>query len=166
MEEHASPETAPLPRHEDIVDERLVRWFFIASLVYLGISMLGGLLMALQLTHWNPLQGIELFSPGRWRMVHTNAVAYGFLANGFLGMLHWTVPRLTLQPVASRVLSYFIFGAWQLVVVSTAAGIIVGPTLQNQPWVQQLAKEYHLAFSLGAKDWSGEKRPFGLTRWR
>ena len=66
--------------------------------------MLGGILMALQLVSWNPLKGIELFSPGRWRMVHTNAVAYGFLANAFLGCLHWAVPRLTLKPVLSRAL--------------------------------------------------------------
>ena len=32
-------------------------------------------------------------------MIHTNAIAYGFLANAFLGMLHWAVPRLTLRPV-------------------------------------------------------------------
>ena len=112
-----SSETIPenLPRHEDLVDERLVRWFFLAALVYLGISMLGGVLMALQLVHWNPIRGIEILSPGRWRMIHTNAVAYGFLANAFLGMLHWVVPRLTLHPVASRKLAYFIFFAWQFV---------------------------------------------------
>ena len=71
--------------------------------------MLGGLLMAAQLIHWNPLNGSEYLSPGRWRMIHTNAVAYGFLANAFLGMLHWVVPRLTLNKVASGWLSYFIF---------------------------------------------------------
>ena len=162
MEERATLDPAALPRHEDIVDERLVRWFFIASLCYLGLSMLGGLLMALQLTHWNPLVGIELLSPGRWRMVHTNAVAYGFLANGFLGMLHWAVPRLTLQRVASRVLSYFIFVAWQLVVVSTAVGIIVGPTLQNQPWVQPLSEKFHIAFSLGAQGLEWGETPFWI----
>ena len=73
-------------------------------------------------------------------MVHTNAIAYGFLANAFLGMLHWAVPRLTLQAVASRALSYFIFAAWQLVVLSTAAALIVGPTLQAQDWVSGLCK--------------------------
>ena len=59
------------------------------------VSMLGGLLMGIQLPRMNPLRGIELFSPGRWRMIHTNAIAYGFIANAFLGILHWAVPRLT-----------------------------------------------------------------------
>lgn len=143
--------TAPLPQHSSLVNERLVTWYFLAALTYLAVSMLAGLLMALQLVQWNPLEGWELLSPGRWRMVHTNAVAYGFLANGFLGMLHWVVPRLTLHPVASRGLSYFIFAAWQAVVLSTAGGIILGPTLQDQPWIMELAKNWKIAASLGAQ---------------
>src|SRR5581483_1648529 len=114
---------AETPRHADLVDERLVRWHFYAGLTFLFISMLGGLLMAFQLMKGNPLNGIELFSPGRWRMIHTNAVAYGFLANAFLGAIYWSVPRLTLKPVQSRALSYFIFAAWQAVVLATAGGI-------------------------------------------
>ena len=45
--------TAVVARHEDLVSDRLVRWFFYAALMYLFISMLGGLLMAAQLIHWN-----------------------------------------------------------------------------------------------------------------
>ena len=152
--------TTDVPQHEDLVSERLVRWFFYAALFYLFISMLGGLLMAAQLIHWNPLRGVELLSPGRWRMVHTNAVAYGFLANAFLGMLEWVVPRLTLQRVASRQLSYFIFFAWQAVVLSTAAAIIAGPTLQAQDWVVQAAESWHVAFSLGAQGLEWGETPF------
>ena len=87
-----------LPRHEDLVDERLVFWHFMAALIFMGALMLGGLLMALQLLRLNPFTGIELLSPGRWRMIHTNAIAYGFIANAFLGVLQWVVPRLTLHP--------------------------------------------------------------------
>ncbi|MCA9070869.1 MAG: cbb3-type cytochrome c oxidase subunit I, partial [Planctomycetaceae bacterium] len=119
-----APVAVPNPR--EIVDEQIVTWYFVAALGYLLISMLGGLLMALQLINHNPLKGIELFSPGRWRLVHTNAVAYGFIANAFLGGLHWAVPRLTLKPVLDRRLSWVIFGAWQLVVLSTAVGLLLG----------------------------------------
>ncbi|MBX3415154.1 MAG: cbb3-type cytochrome c oxidase subunit I [Pirellulales bacterium] len=128
----------------ELVDERLVIWYFLAALAYLAASMLGGLLMALQLVRWNPLMDIELLSPGRWRMIHTNAIAYGFLANSFLGALHWSVPRLTLKPVASRELSYFIFLAWQVVVVSTAVGIMFGQAQgiewgETPVWIDPLA---------------------------
>src|SRR5207342_1913718 len=135
---------AETPRHADLVEERLVRWYFYAALTYLTISMLGGLLMAFQLVRENPLSGIELLSPGRWRMIHTNAIAYGFLANAFLGTLHWAVPRLTFHRVASQGLSYFIFFAWQAVVLLTAAGIIIGPSFQDQPWLLELARKYRL----------------------
>ena len=151
-----------LPRHEDIIDERLVRWFFFASLTYMGISMLGGLLMAAQLIHWNPLQGIELLSPGRWRMIHTNAIAYGFLANAFLGMLHWTLPRLTLQSVASRPLAYFIFFAWQVIVLSTAIGMLLGPTIQAQDWVASLTAQLQISMSLGAQGLEWGETPFWI----
>ncbi len=125
--------TADVPSHEQLVDERLVAWYFLAALAYLFISMAGGFLMAFQLIRHNPLQGIELFSPGRWRMLHTNAIAYGFLANAFLGMLHWVIPRLTLRPVLDRRLSLLIFGAWQVVVVSTAVGLLLGEA-QGLEW--------------------------------
>lgn len=113
---------APAP----LVEERLVWWYFLAAALYLAVSLVGGLWMALQLVNWNPHQGIELLSPGRWRMIHTNGAAYGFLANAFLGALHWAIPRLTLRPVLSRKLSYFIFFAWQAVVLGTAGGILFG----------------------------------------
>ena len=127
-----------------LVDERLVLWYFLAVLAYLFISFTGGLMMALQLIQWNPITGSEYFSPGRWRMVHTNAIAYGFLANSFLGALHWSIPRLTLKPVLSRPLSYFIFAAWQVVVVSTAVGILMGQAQgvewgETPVWIDPLA---------------------------
>lgn len=157
-----------VPRHEDLVSERLVRWYFFAALTYLGISMLGGLHMAAQLIHWNALTGIEYLSPGRWRMVHTNAIAYGFLANSFLGMLEWAVPRLTLHPAASRKLSYFIFIAWQAVVLSTAGALVFGPTLQAQEWVANLssgfanAMGFHIPMSLGAQGLEWGETPFWI----
>jgi cytochrome c oxidase cbb3-type subunit I len=135
---------AVMPRQDELVEERLVIWYFLAALTYMFISMGGGMLMALQLVHWNTFQGIELLSPGRWRMVHTNAIAYGFIANCFLGALHWAIPRLTLRPVLSRALSYFIFFAWQFVLVATAIGILLGQAQgvewgETPVWIDPLA---------------------------
>jgi cytochrome c oxidase cbb3-type subunit I len=130
----ASDASAPaIPHHEQLVDEKIVIWYFLAALGYLMVSLTGGFLMAFQLIRHNPLDGIELFSPGRWRMVHTNAIAYGFLANAFLGMLHWVIPRLTLRPVLDQKLSWFIFAAWQFVVLSTAVGLLLGEA-QGLEW--------------------------------
>lgn len=154
--------SAELPRSPDLVDQRLVAWYFLAACTYLAVSILGGFLMALQLVHWNPFQGIEWFSPGRWRMIHTNAVAYGFLANAFLGALHWAVPRLTLHRVGSVGISYFIFIAWQAIVLSTAAGIIFGPSMQTAAWVADATRSTGLAFSLGAQGLEWGETPFWI----
>ncbi|MFO0807638.1 MAG: cbb3-type cytochrome c oxidase subunit I [Gemmataceae bacterium] len=128
-----------------LVIERLVLAYFLAALGYMFVSLSGGLLMALQLVNHNPLAGVELFSPGRWRMIHTNAIAYGFIANAFLGALHWAVPRLTLRPVLNVALSWFIFAAWQVVVLSTAVGILLGEAQglewgETPVWIDPLAQ--------------------------
>jgi cytochrome c oxidase cbb3-type subunit 1 len=158
----SAPQTAEVPRHEDLVNEQLVLWYYFAALTFLTISMLAGILVSLQLVHWNPFNGIELLSVGRWRMIHTNAVAYGFLANAFLGTLHWAVPRLTFRPVTNNYLSYFIFIAWQAIVLLTAAGIVIGPTFQDQPWIMDLAKKTHLPMNLGAQGLEWGETPFWI----
>lgn len=85
-------DSANVNTHRELVDEALVKLYFCTALTFLTVAMLAGLHMALQLIRHNPMRGIELFSPGRWRMLHTNAIAYGFLANGFIGALHWICP--------------------------------------------------------------------------
>jgi cytochrome c oxidase cbb3-type subunit 1 len=111
---------------EMLVNERLVAYYLIASFAYMLVAMLAGLLFSLQMSGMYPLSGMELFSPGRWRLVHTNGVAYGFIANAFLGALHWAVPRLSLRPVLSNKLSWFIFFAWQAILVATVIGLLAG----------------------------------------
>ena len=121
-----NPDCERLHLASDPVDERIVLWFFMASLVYLSVAMLAGFLYSLQFLQFHPFAGMEFFSPGRWRMVHTHVVTHGFIAGAFLGSLHWAVPRLTLRPVLSRKLSWFIFFLWQVVVLSAAVGILLG----------------------------------------
>lgn len=109
-----------------LVDERLVLCYFIASLILVVGAMLVGFFYSLQFLQVYPFPGIEPLSPGRWRMVHTSTVVYGFIANAFLGGLHWAIPRLTLRAVLSRRLSWFIFFAWQAVVIAIAVGLVLG----------------------------------------
>lgn len=136
---------AGAPGRPPLVMERLVLAYFFAALIYMFVSLTGGLLMAMQLVNHNPAAGIELLSPGRWRMIHTNAIAYGFIANAFLGALHWMVPRLTLRPVLNSTLSWFIFCAWQVVVLATAGGILLGEAQglewgETPVWIDPLAQ--------------------------
>ena len=109
-----------------------------ASLVYLGISMLGGLLMALQLTHWNPLQGMESFS-GQADGAHE---CRGHMA--FSQQLSGDAPLdSTPSDVAAgrRQPSFVVFHLRGLATGSSGrAPASSGPDAANQPWVQQLPK--------------------------
>lgn len=110
----------------DLVNEKLVLGHFLFSLAFLIFSMMAGWLYSLQLLQMYPLAGIEFWSPGRLRMVHTNGILYGFIANAFFGALHWAIPRLTLRTVAGPTLSWCFFLLWQLAVVATVVGLLMG----------------------------------------
>ena len=95
-------------------------------MLWLGIALLAGLLYSLQLLQSWPLPKIPTLSPGRIRLIHTNMIAFGFLTNGFLAMLYWTVPRLTGQRVASGKLGGLILAAWNAIVLATYVGLHLG----------------------------------------
>ena len=115
-------ETALTP----FADKRVVKGHMSAAILWLGIALFAGLLYSLQLLQYWPLPKLEILSPGRIRMVHTNLIAFGFLTNGFLAMLYWTVPRLTGQRVASKKLAWLILGAWNLIILATFVGLHLG----------------------------------------
>ncbi len=125
----AMPPTALIrndARAETLVNTRIVLAFFLASYIYFLIALLAGLLFSLQFMQKYPFPTIEWLSPGRIRFLHTNGMAYGFIANAFLGGLHWAIPRLTLRPVLSVKLSWIILVAWQGIVLATVFGLLTG----------------------------------------
>ncbi len=122
-----APATALSPASaEPLVDRPVVKAHIIAGFSFFFLSVFSGLFYALQLSRLYPFPGVELLSPGRLRMVHTNAIAYGFLLNNFMAALYWIVPRLTGQRVLSRKLSWLVFTAWQMIIGLAMVGIIGG----------------------------------------
>ena len=109
-----------------LVNRSLVKWHLVVGMAWLTVALFGGLVYAMQLLQAYPLPKIALFSPGRIRMVHTNLIAFGFLTNGFLAMLYWTVPRLTGRRVAHNGLGWLVFGAWNAIVAMTWVGLMLG----------------------------------------
>ena len=109
-----------------LVDRPIVKAHIIAGFSFFFLALFAGLFYALQLSRLYPFPGVELMSPGRFRMVHTNAIAYGFLLNNFMAALYWIVPRVTGQRVLSAKLSRVIFVAWQLIIGLAMVGIIGG----------------------------------------
>lgn len=117
---------ASLMKEDPLVDRPLVKAHFIAAITLLAIGLLMGLLFSMQFLQKYPLPGIEIFSPGRIRILHTGAVAYGFIVNGLLGAINWAIPRLTGHRTLSKKLGWFIFIAWQLILAATVLGVMFG----------------------------------------
>jgi cytochrome c oxidase cbb3-type subunit 1 len=121
-----------LPREEAhaaaLVDKQLVKWHFIFAMLFMLTSMTSGFLVSLNFLGIYPFQGIEWFSVNRIRLLHTNEIAYGFLVNAFVGGLYYAVPRLTGRPVLSSGFGWVILGVWQLLVLATSVGQVLGFT--------------------------------------
>ena len=87
--------------------------------------MIAGFLYSLQFLGYYPF-GSELLSPGKIRLIHTNMAAYGWLVNGFTGMMYYVVPRLTGHRVYSSKLGHLIFVVWQLILLAPFTGYLYG----------------------------------------
>jgi cytochrome c oxidase cbb3-type subunit 1 len=109
-----------------LVDRAIVRAHLAAAMVFFLVALLGGFFFSLLFLQKYPFEGVEILSPGRVRMVHTNMIAFGFLFNAFVGGIHWAIPGITGKPVTSPILSWLIFWVWQAVLVSTVFGILAG----------------------------------------
>lgn len=118
-----NPSTASksFPIYED-----LVKAHFIAAIVYSVIVVLTGMSFALQFLSLYPFPGVEFLSPGRVRMTHTMAVAYGWLANGFFAILHYVIPKLTGNATFSKKLGWICFIVFNFLVVLSEILILAG----------------------------------------
>lgn len=109
-----------------LINIALMRAHLIVGFVFLTVSMLAGILYALQFNNLYPFPGIELFSLGRIRMIHTNGVAFGFIVNVFVGALYWVVPRLAQRQVFSDQLGWLIFWVYLFIVLWAVVGMLTG----------------------------------------
>jgi cytochrome c oxidase cbb3-type subunit 1 len=125
----ASPRAAEPP----LVDRPLVKAFTIASLAWLVWVILAGFTFSLQFIKLYLFPGVALLSPGRVRMTHTNAAAYGFIFNAWMAGLYWAIPRLTGRRTLSRPLGWIGFWLWQAIVTATVVGILLGEA-QGVEW--------------------------------
>jgi len=114
--------TAALP----LVNQAIVRWHLAWAMIWFTIALFAGFFYSMQFLQQWILPTWAVLSPGRVRMVHTNLIAFGWLTNAFLGMLYWTVPRLTGQRVASNLLAWTILAAWNLIILATWVGLHLG----------------------------------------
>jgi cytochrome c oxidase cbb3-type subunit I/II len=106
-------------------DNKIVRNFAFASVLWGTIGMLVGLFVALQLI-FPQLNFTRYGSFGRLRPLHTNAVIFAFVGNGLFMGVYYSLQRLLKTRMFSDVLSYIHFWGWQLIIVAAAITLPLG----------------------------------------
>ena len=110
----------------EVVHLRRVKLWIACAFAWFAAALAAGFLFSLQFLRNYPFPGVELLSPARVRVVHTNGVAFGFLVTATLGLLEYVVPRLTGRPVLSQKVAWLAFFAWNAILVAAVAGYLLG----------------------------------------
>jgi cytochrome c oxidase cbb3-type subunit I/II len=107
-------------------DNKTVRNFAIATIIWGVVGMTVGLWVALQLVFPTVLNLQPYFNFGRIRPLHTNAVIFAFVGNAMFMGVYYSLQRLLKARMFSDVLSKIHFWGWQLIIVAAAITLPLG----------------------------------------
>ncbi len=113
-------------------DNKIVRDFAIATLVWGIIGMTVGLLAATQLFSPSMNLGNQYTTFGRIRPLHTNAVIFAFVGNAIFMGVYYSLQRLVKARMFSDALSKIHFWGWQLIIVSAVITLPLGFTSSHE----------------------------------
>jgi len=109
-------------------DNKIVKWFAYATIIWGVVGMLAGILAAFQLVYPSLNMGYAPTTFGRVRPVHTNAVIFAFVGNGIFMGVYYSLQRLCKARMYSDKLSKFHFWGWQSIIVLAALTLLLGYT--------------------------------------
>jgi cytochrome c oxidase cbb3-type subunit I/II len=112
-------------------DDRSVRRFLLASVLWGAVGMLVGVFIACQLA-FHQLNLAPWLSFGRLRPLHTNAVIFAFVGNMIFAGVYYSTQRLCKARMASDLLSSIHFWGWQLIIVAAAISLPLGYTQSKE----------------------------------
>ena len=113
-------------------DNRIVRDFAFATVLWGVVGMLVGLVAAIQLFWPAANLGIAEVTFGRIRPLHTNAVIFAFVGNGMFMGIYYSLQRLCKARMFSDALSRIHFWGWQLIIVAAALTLVTGFTTSKE----------------------------------
>ncbi len=130
-------------------DNSIVRAFLYATVIFgvigflLGLTI-AGMLFYPELPEWllgtddptivslksGDISGLinsnGMFGFGRWRMLHTSAVIFAFVGNGFFAGAYYSMQRLLKTRMFSDAISWAHFWTWQIMIVAVVITFIMG----------------------------------------
>ncbi|HEU5080043.1 MAG TPA: cytochrome-c oxidase, cbb3-type subunit I [Opitutaceae bacterium] len=107
-------------------NDRVVRQFLLATLIWGAVGMLVGVVIASQLSYWRLNFNLPWLTFGRLRPLHTNAVIFAFVGNMMFAGIYYSTQRLVKARLASDLLSQLHFWGWQAIIVAAAITLPLG----------------------------------------
>jgi len=109
-------------------DNKIVRAFGYATVLFAIVGMLAGLWVAIQF--YAPAASLNLAPTtfGRLRPLHTNAIIFAFVGNCIFTGVYYSLQRLCKTRMFSDKLSWFHFWGWQAIIASAAITLLLGYT--------------------------------------
>lgn len=112
-------------------DNRIVKNFAIATVLWGIVGMLVGVIIASQL-FYPDLNFTQYLTFGRIRPLHTNAVIFAFVGNAIFMGVYYSLQRLLKARMFSDLLSNIHFWGWQLIIVAAALTLPLGITTSKE----------------------------------
>lgn len=112
-------------------DNKIVKNFAIATVLWGIVGMLVGVIIASQL-FYPQLNYTQYLTFGRIRPLHTNAVIFAFVGNAIFMGVYYSLQRLLKARMFSDKLSKFHFWGWQLIIVAAAITLPMGLTTSKE----------------------------------
>lgn len=113
-------------------DNKVVKYFMIAAVIFGVVGMSVGLLVALQLVFPSLNFGVQFTTFGRIRPLHTNAVIFAFVGNAMFGGVYYSLQRLLKARLFNDTLTWIHFWGWQLIILAAAITLPLGYTTSKE----------------------------------
>lgn len=113
-------------------DNRIVRNFAYATMLWGVVGMLVGLLIAFQIYIPALNFGIPYITFSRLRPLHTNAVIFAFVGNAMFMGIYYSLQRITKTRMFSDLLSKIHFWGWQSIILCAALTLPLGITTSKE----------------------------------
>ncbi len=113
-------------------DNKIVKAFIIASVIFGLVGMLVGLTAATQLFYPQLNLNLPYTTFGRIRPLHTNAIIFAFVGNAMFAGIYYSIQRLLKARLFSDLLSWINFWGWQLIILSAAISLPLGITTSKE----------------------------------
>lgn len=113
-------------------DNKVVKAFIIATVVFGLVGMLVGLTAAIQLFYPIFNFDTQYTTFGRIRPLHTNAIIFAFVGNAMFAGIYYSMQRLLKTRMFSDLLSWIHFWGWQLIILAAAISLPLGMTTSKE----------------------------------